>query len=204
VIPHAVLAGYLAGLVIALLTYAAEHSRIAFGGYALYGNGALIVPVILAPFALYLGWVWLLSQPGDRRLECALYTVGLHFGVGMNAVLPVFLGPQPSAATPADLLPGFLLSGAFFVLPAALVAAGTLWLVRSGRLSIAPLSAAFAMVIAGLTVPLFGFGLGILSGGAVALGLERPERRVAITVALLALLVIVGNALIVAAIVTTS
>jgi hypothetical protein len=60
------------------------------------------------------------------------------------------------------------------------------------------------MVIAGLTVPLFGFGLGILSGGAVALGLERPERRVAITVALLALLVIVGNALIVAAIVTTS
>lgn len=203
-IPIAIAAGYVAGLVVALITLAAENSRIAFGSYALYGNGALIVPVILAPFALYLGWVWLLAHGGDRRLECALYVLGLNLGLGMNGVIAAVLGPQPTAVTFASLAPGILLSGAFFVVPAALVATATLWLVRSGRLSITPLSAAFAMVIAALTVPLFGFGLGILAGGAIALGLERPQRRVAIAVALLALLIVVGNALIVAAILTAS
>lgn len=203
-IPLAIVAGYVAGLVVVVLTYAAEKSRIAFDGYALSGNGAIIVLVILSPFALYPGWVWLVGQGGDRRLECALYTLGLHFGVGMGGVLSAVLGPQPTTATPASLVPGILLTGTLFVIPAALVAAGTLWLVRSGRLQVTPLSAAFAMVIAALTVPLFGFGLGILTGGAVALGLERPQRRIAIGVALLALLVIVGNALIVGAIVTAS
>ena len=81
-IPLAIVAGYIAGLIVALLTVTAEHSRIALGSYALYGNGSIIVLVILAPFALYPGWAWLLAREGDRRLEAALYTVGLHFGVG--------------------------------------------------------------------------------------------------------------------------
>jgi hypothetical protein len=41
---------------------------------------------------------------------------------------------------------------------------------------------------------LFGAGLGILSGGAVALALDRPSRRLAIGVVLLFLLIVVGNA----------
>lgn len=195
----AILAGYLAGLVIVVLAYAAEHSRIAFGSYALYGNGAIIVPVVLAPFALYPGWVWLLSRPGDRRLEAALYTLGLHFGIGMAGVLAALLGTSAPGLTLADLAPGILLSGTLFVIPAALVGAGTLWLVRSGRLPVTPLTTAFAIVIAALTVPLFGFGLGILSGGAVGLALERPRSRIAIGAALLVLCVVVANALIVAA-----
>ena len=48
-IPLAIVAGYLAGLIVACLTVTAEHSRIAFGSYALYGNGAIIVLAILAP-----------------------------------------------------------------------------------------------------------------------------------------------------------
>lgn len=199
----ATLVGFLAGLLISVLAYAAEHSRIAFDGYALSGNGALIVPVVLAPFALYPGWLWLLSPGGDRRLECALYSVGLHVGVGMWGALSATLDPQGTAVTPASLAAGVLLSGAFFVVPASLVAAATLWLVRSGRLVVTPLSAAFGVVIAALTVPLFGFGLGILSGGAIALALERPAKRVAIGAALLVLLVVVANALIVLAIATT-
>jgi len=204
VIPLATLTGYIAGLVIVVLAYAAEHSRIAFGSYALYGNGAIIVPVILAPFALYPGWAWLLAHDGDRRLEAALYTVGLHFGVGMGGVVSALLNPQSSEVTVADLAPGILLSGTLFVIPAALVGAATLWVVRSGRLAITPLTAAFAIVIAALTVPLFGFGLGVLSGGAVALALERPARSIAIGVALLVLCTVVGNALIVASLLAPS
>jgi hypothetical protein len=199
----ALLAGYLAGLVIAVLAFAAENSRIAFGSYALYGNGALIVPAILAPFALYPGWVWLLAREGDRRLEAALYVVGLHFGVGTWAVLEVALNPQSNVSL-LSAAPGFLLSGALFVLPAALLAAATLWLVRSRHVAITPLTAAFAFLIAALTGLLFGVGLGILSGGAVALALERPARTTMVGVALFALLLVAANAPIIAAIVTRS
>ena len=193
-IPLAIAAGYLAGTVVAALAIAAEHSRIAFGSYALSGNGALIVPAILAPFALYPGWSWLLAREGDRRLEAALYTLGLHFGVGMTSVLDAVFFPQSADVTLASALPGFVLTGALFVIPAAFFAAVTLWLVRSERLAITPLSAAFGIVIAALTALLFGAGLGILSGGAVALALDRPARRPMIGVVLLVLLIVVGNA----------
>jgi hypothetical protein len=193
VIPQAIAAGYLAGLIVAFLTVSAEHSRIAFGSYALSGNGAIIVVAVLAPFALYPGWAWLLARGGDRRLEAALYTLGLHFGVGMLSVLEVALYPHSTDATLLGAAPGFLFTGTLFVLPAALLAAATLWLVRSGRLAITPLTAAFGIVIAGLLALLFGAGLGILSGGAVALSVERPARRVTIGIVLLVLCIVVGN-----------
>jgi hypothetical protein len=141
-VPLAIVAGYVAGTIVAALAVAAEHSRIAFGSYALYGNGALIVPAILAPFALYPGWSWLLAREGDRRLEAALYTLGLHVGVGMTSVLDAVLFPQSVDVTLASAIPGLVLTGALFVIPAAFFAAVTLWLVRSGRLAVTPLSAA--------------------------------------------------------------
>jgi hypothetical protein len=193
VIPLAVVAGYAAGFLIAVATVAAETSRIAFGNYALYGNGAIIVPAILAPFALYPGWIGVMMRGGDHRLEAAMYTLGLHLGVGMVSVIEVLVNPQPNS-TLLGALPGLLLAGTLFVIPAALFAAATLWLIRSGRLNVTPLTAAFGIVIATLLSLLFGAGLGILSGAAIALALERPERRTTIGLALFALLLIVGNA----------
>ena len=193
-IPLAIVAGYIAGVLVASITIAAEHSTISFGGYALSGNGAIIVLAIFAPFALYPGWAWLLAREGDHRLEAALYTLGLHLGVGMLSVLEVLLFPQRTEVTLLSAAPGFLLTGALFVIPAALLAAATLWLVRSGHLAVTPLTAAFGIVIAGLLALLFGAGLGILSGGAVALAVERPARTVTIGVVLLVLCVLVGNA----------
>jgi hypothetical protein len=190
----AIVGGYLAGVIVAALAVGAEHSRIALGSYALYGNGALIVPAILAPFALYPGWSWILAREGDRRLEAALYTLGLHFGVGMTSVFDAVFFPGSADVTLAGALPGFLLTGALFVIPAGFFAAVTLWLVRSERLAITPLSAAFGIVIAALTALLFGAGLGILSGAAVALALDRPERRAMIGAVLLVVLIVVGNA----------
>jgi hypothetical protein len=204
VIPIAILAGYVAGLIVAVLTVSAEHSQVAFGGYALSSNGALIVPAILAPFALYPGWAWLLAHAGDRRLEAALYTLGLHFGVGTLSVIEAVMFPQSSDVTVFSALPGFLLTGTLFVVPAALFAAATLWLIRTGRLTITPLTAAFGIVIAALTALLFGAGLGILSGAAVAMALERPERRTTIGVILLLVLIVVGNAPFIPALLTPS
>jgi hypothetical protein len=204
VIAVAILAGYLAGLIVAVLTIGAENSRIAFGGYALSGNGALIVPAILSPYALYPGWAWSLAHEGDRRLEAALYTLGLYFGVGSISLLEAAFFPQSADITLLSAIPGFLVTGALFVVPAALFGAGTLWLVRSGHVTVTPLTAAFGIIIAALTALLFGAGLGILAGGAVALALQQPARRTTIGAVLLVLLIVVGNAPFIPALFTPS
>ena len=190
----ALVAGYLAGLIVVGLTFFIDNLRIAFGNLALYGNGALIVPLVLAPFALYPGWVWLLSRKGDRRLEAALFVAGLVLGVGTPGAISAVRYAQSENVPLLSLGPGVLLGGAFFVVPAALFCAAALWLVRSGRVDVTPLTTAFAMVIAALTVPLFGAGLGVLSGGATALALARPTRGVTIGLLLLALFVLVCSA----------
>ncbi len=120
--PLTLAAGLLAGGIIAALTVFLEHSRIAFGAYALYGNGSLIVPSLVAPFALYPGWTWALRR-GGRALELSINVAGLHFGVGLISAFDVIFFPQDPDLTLLDALPGFLLSGAIFVLPAALLAA---------------------------------------------------------------------------------
>src|SRR2546430_435985 len=122
------LAGFIAGTLIAVLTVLAEHYGPTFGRYALLGNGALILPALLAPFAIFLGWTWARSR-GGRALELALFVVGLHFGVGVISILDALLYPSSAEITVADALPGFLFSGALFVLPAALLALGAYWIV---------------------------------------------------------------------------
>ena len=63
--PVIVEAGLLVGAVIAVVTVVHEHSQVGFGAYALYGNGALIVPSLLAPYALYPGWTAVLRRRGS-------------------------------------------------------------------------------------------------------------------------------------------
>lgn len=62
----AALAGFVAGAVVFLVTDAVSDSRIAFGSLALYGNGALVVPVLLVPLVLYAGWTTL-ARRGVRE-----------------------------------------------------------------------------------------------------------------------------------------
>ena len=161
-----VLAGFGAGTLIAVLALLAEHSRLAFNSYALFGNGALIVPALLAPFSLYPGWVWGLRR-GGRALELALFVLGLHFGVGMISILEVLLFPIDQTLTLADALPGFLFSGAVFVLPAALLAGAALWIgsrTHGTALAVAIIVGVLASAFLAIA---FGAGLGILAGGAL-------------------------------------
>ena len=102
--------------------------------------------------------------------------------------------PQSADVTLLSAAPGVLLNGSLFVIPAAVVAAGTLWLIGSGRMPITPLTEAVGVISAALTARRFGAGLGILSGGAFALARERPSRRLVIGAVLLIVLIVVGNA----------
>jgi hypothetical protein len=185
------LAGFGAGALIAILAVLVEHSRIAFGSYALYGNGALIIPALLAPWALYWGWTWVLSRAGGA-LEMALVVAGVHLGVGLVTPLDVIFFPQQASTSLVDALPGFLLTGSIFVTPPALLAAIAYWLFTR-RVSINAWSVFAAGFVAAVLVVVYWVGLGILTGLCVAAAQKDPARRVAIGIALLVLLIVLGN-----------
>lgn len=187
----AVVAGFLAGTAISILTVIVEHSRIGAGEYALYGNGAIIIPALLAPWAVYWGWTWLLRRR-DRALEMALFVVGLHFGVGMSVVLDAVFFPQQAGLTVADALPGFALTGTLFVIPGALLAALTYWLFTT-RVPVNSWTVFGAGFLAAVLVVAFWVGLGILTGMCAAAASRDMTRRVPVGIALLVLLVVLGN-----------
>ncbi len=186
------LAGLVAGIVIAFLFVLAEHSRLAFNSYALFGNGALIVPALLAPYALYPGWVWLLRR-GGRALELAFSVLGLHFGIGSIAIFEVLFYPSDAAITLSDALPGFLFSGSVFVLPAALLAAAALWVGNRVRGSTTIVAGIVGLIASAFLAIAYGAGLGILAGGAVAIAQRDRGLTIPIAVVLLVLIIVVGD-----------
>lgn len=185
------IAGFLAGGAIAVVTVLAEHSGVAVGQYALSGNGAIIVPALLVPWAVYWGWTGLLARK-DRALEMALFVLGLHFGIGVTTVLDALFFSQQAGLTIADALPGFALSGTIFVIPGALLAALTYWLFTT-RVPLTSWTVFGAGFLAAVLVVAFWVGLGILTGMCVAAASRQPTRRIAIGFALLVLLVVLGN-----------
>lgn len=199
----AVLAGLVSGVVIAILTVLAEHSRIGINSYALYGNGALIVPAILAPFALYPGWTWIIGR-GGRALEMVMFVVGLHFGVGATSLLEVLFYPSGPDVTLADAIPGFLLTGAIFVLPASLLAGLGYWIVMGARGPALAVVLVAGLVIAAVLAAFWGVGLGFLAGGAVAFAQRGTMRRVAAGIALFLAMIVIANLPLIGALTTPS
>lgn len=189
--PLIALAGLAAGTLIAVLAFLFEHSRIGIGDYALYGNGALIVPAVLAPWAIYWGWSGILAG-GGRALEMAIFALGLHFGVGVIAVLDTLFFPQQADVTVFDALPGLALTGTIFVIPGALLAGLTYWLFTR-RLRLTSWTGFGAAFVAALLIPLYWLGLGILAGMCVAAARRDLSRRVRIGIALLVLLLAFAN-----------
>src|SRR5256885_14171291 len=76
------LAGGAAGFAILMLTQILSETRIAFGPWALNGNGALAVPLIGFPLAIYAGWSSVAEQRTGRELaiQLAAFSLGLLLG----------------------------------------------------------------------------------------------------------------------------
>ncbi len=152
------LAGGAAGLVLMVLTQILSDSRIAFGPWALNGNGALAVPFVGVPLAIYAGWTYLADRHAGRDLwvHLASYSVGLVLGAGIF--------------------------GLFFGLPMVLVTAAiyATWMRgASVRKSDRLLWVAFAVsIVPAALVPVFGVGLLPASLILLARGKSRGTRIV--------------------------
>jgi hypothetical protein len=161
-------AGLVWGIVIAAIEVALEHYGPAVGPFALNGNGALAVPAVLVPLAIYWGWTWASNRWSGRSLIPTIaFIAGLYLGVGLVVPADALLFPQGPDSTLASSIPGLLFTGALFVLPPAVVAAAIYWVLRSDRF---PANAIvilllYLIALAFAVVP----GLGpLLTGGIVA------------------------------------
>jgi hypothetical protein len=143
------LAGGATGLAILLITQILSDTRIAFGPWALNGNGALAVPFLGFPLALFAGWTILSDRHEGRDL--ALRLAAFSFGLVLGA------GPL----------------GLFFALPMVLItgAVYATWM-RGASLkrSDALLWIAFAVSLLVGALPVLGlFGIALLPGSPILL-----------------------------------
>jgi hypothetical protein len=150
----AFLAGGAVGLVILVLTQILSEIRLAFGPWALNGNGALALPVIGFPLAIYVGWTLLADH--HRGRELTLHVVA--FSVGL------VLGSLPL--------------GLLFALPMILVtgAAYATWIRGSSvRRSDTLLWIAFGASAVAAALPVLGlFGVALLPGSLIPLARGKP------------------------------
>ena len=164
------LAGLVWGILIAAATIALEHygpSSDALG-ISLRGNGALAVPVILVPLAIFWGWSWLANAySGRSALPIAAYTLALFLGVSLIGPADAYFFPQNDAGLGVNDLLGGLFQGALFVGFVAVIAAPIYWVLRSrigqSRILI------WLLYLVSLAIAAFvpGFGT-IVAGGVVA------------------------------------
>lgn len=179
-----------AGVAIALLARTIETSRLAFGPYAFYGNGALIVPPLGAGLALYGLWTWVLRS-ARPRLELALSALGVHLGLGLGLFL-----------TGGTSLEGLFFTGLLFVVPTALAAFTVVALLESRLAPGRGTPRAGALIATGLValglvltvVPFPPLGVGVIAGVFIALA-RRASREALIGLGALLVVVLLAAAL---------
>lgn len=186
--------GLAAGAIVGAAIRAVETSRIAFGPYALYGNGAFAVPFVLSPLAIFVGWTLLAGRPGSAAIARTIFTLAVVVGVGIG--YGVVMG-DPSSVT------GAVIGFGLFTIPSALVAGLTIGALRSRRVGADGRAVVGTFVLGALLAALPPFlyvgGLGV-SGLSVGAGVVASERSTfaaatAVGVALLLLLLVQSFAL---------
>ncbi|MEA2662905.1 MAG: hypothetical protein QOH08_2477 [Chloroflexota bacterium] len=157
----AFIAGGAIGFAILLVTQALTETRVAFGPWDLGGNGALAVPFIGFPLAIYGGWTFLADRYDDRDLLIGIAS----FSTGL------ILGSFPF--------------GLFFALPMVLITAAvyvTWTRGRSVKRSDRLLWIAFAVSVVLSALPALGlFGAALLPGSLILLAEDKsPGVRIAL------------------------
>ena len=95
------LPGLIWGILIAAATVALEHYGPSSEPLHITpsGNGAIAVPVIFVPLAIFWGWSWIANAYSGRSVvPMAAYTIALFLGVSLIGPADAYFFPQGTAA----------------------------------------------------------------------------------------------------------
>ena len=165
------LAGLIWGVLIAAATVALEHYGPSSDPLhiSLRGNGAIAVPALLVPLAIFWGWSWLANAySGRSALPIAAYTLALLLGVSLIGPADAYFFPETAAALDVNDFLGGLFQGVLFVGFVAVIAAPIYWVLRSrigqSRVLI------WLLYLVSLAIAAFVPGFGTLVAGGVVAG----------------------------------
>lgn len=181
------IAGLIAGLVIAGLYVLAGHFRIVTKELDLSGNGTLALATIsvLVPLAILWGWTWVSDRwSGRSGPRLALFTLGLVLATAAAFPLESIVAASGSDRIVFDPRVSIVaVDGMLWIVPIVGIAAILYWLFGSGRLPIGLPTLAFGYLI-GLPLALFfpPAAMGAVAGTAAGHAWREPGARTLIVV----------------------
>ena len=189
------LAGLVAGVIIAAIYLVAGHFRIETPQITIAGNTtlALATASVLVPLAILWGWTWVSDRwSGRSGPRLALFTIGLALTTAaafpldsiLSASAPDRIVFDPSVSIVA-------VDGVLWIVPVVAIAAILYWLFGSGKLPVALPTLAFGYLI-GLPLGLFfpPAAMGAVAGTAAGHAWREPGARLLIVVLVIFIMLI--------------
>ena len=181
------LAGLVAGVIIAAIYLLAGHFRIETPEFTIAGNGtlALATASVLVPLAILWGWTWVSDRwSGRSGPRLLLFTLGLALTTAaafpldsiLSASAPDRIVFDPSVSIVA-------VDGVLWIVPVVAIAAILYWLFGSGKLPVGLPTLALGYLI-GLPLGLFfpPAAMGAVAGTAAGHAWREPGARALIVV----------------------
>jgi hypothetical protein len=189
------LAGLVAGVLIAGIYLLAGHFRIETPQITIAGNGtlALATASVLVPLAILWGWTWVSDRwSGRSGPRLLLFTLGLALTTAaafpldsiLSASAPDRIVFDPSVSIVA-------VDGVLWIVPVVAIAAILYWLFGSGKLPVGLPTLAFGYLI-GLPLGLFfpPAAMGAVAGTAAGHAWREPGARALIVVLVIVIMLI--------------
>jgi hypothetical protein len=189
------LAGLIAGVLIALIYLLAGHFRIETPQFTVAGNGtlALATASVLVPLAILWGWTWVSDRwSGRSGPRLLFFTLGLALATAaafpldsiLSASAPDRIVFDPSVSIVA-------VDGVLWIVPVVAIAAILYWLFGSGKLPVGLPTLALGYLI-GLPLGLFfpPAAMGAVAGTAAGHAWREPGARALIVVLVIFIMLI--------------
>jgi MFS family permease len=189
------LAGLVAGVIIAAIYLLAGHFRIQTDQLTIAGNTtlALATASVLVPLAILWGWTWVSDRwSGRSGPRLALFTIGLALTTAAAFPLDsIFSASAPDRIVFDPSVSIVAVDGVLWIVPVVAIAAILYWLFGSGKLPVALPTLAFGYLI-GLPLGLFfpPAAMGAVAGTAAGHAWREPGARALIVVLVIVIMLI--------------
>ena len=189
------LAGLVAGVIIAAVYLLAGHFRIETPELTIAGNGtlALATASVLVPLAILWGWTWVSDRwSGRSGPRLALFTIGLALTTAAAFPLDSILSASAPDRIVFDPRVSIVaVDGVLWIVPVVAIAAILYWLFGSGKLPVGLPTLAFGYLI-GLPLGLFfpPAAMGAVAGTAAGHAWREPGARLLIVVLVIFIMLI--------------